>query len=155
MPAVWPARVDVPWDEVDGRIYVALPKRRGRIERALARFMPVPANVLLTLEGGAARFWLLADGTCELADLAVRIRTDDEAEDVEARTRAFGDAMAARGLVRMLSAPEPVTDARRGLGEAQGFLRATCRRCKVVLPLRGRRGTFFLCPRCRWPNRAR
>lgn len=155
MSREYPARVDLPWDELDGRVFVALPRRRGAVERWIARHVvATPENVLITLEGHAAAFWRLADGTRDLATLArdFAAQTGD-AERIDERIREFATRLAKRGLVRLLPSPQPVLETRVGLDEHQGFARHPCRHCRVRLPVRAPPGAFFLCPRCRRLNR--
>jgi hypothetical protein len=152
-----PARADLPWDEVDGRVFVALPRRRTRVERWLsARLFPTPENVLITLEGHAGAFWRLADGTRTLDDIARKLAAlPGDAARMDERALAFARKLAARGLLRLPERPEPASDTRQGLHERDGFRRHACRACGVRIPVRAPDGAFFLCPRCRRLNRLR
>lgn len=137
----------MPWDELDGRVFIALPKRRTRIERALERVVPTPHNTLMTFEGESARFWTLADGTRTLDDLAAAL------EATPARVERFTARLAHRGLLTLHAQPSAAPDTRKGLGEAQGFRRHTCWSCALTHPLRASGRAVFFCPRCKRPNR--
>lgn len=154
MSGRYPARVELPWDEVDGRVFLALPRRRTRIERWISeRLLPVPENVLLTFEGHAAAFWTLADGTRTVDEIARELeRLPGDASRMDERAHGFAERLSARHLVRLLDRPERVGDERRGLGAAEGFRQHACR-CGVRLPVRAPPGAFFFCPRCRRLNR--
>lgn len=133
-------RAVVPWDELDGRVVIALERRLGTVERALARLVRVPENVLVSLEGPAANAWRLADGSRRLRELP------DEA-------RPIAHELARRRFLRLVDAPTRATDPMRGLDESSGYGRHACRRCAVVQPLRARQGAWWICPRCRRINR--
>lgn len=150
-PAIYPARVDLPWDELDGRVFVALPRRRTRVERWLSRFVGTPENTLLTFEGEAAAFWRAADGTRAIEEIAAEL----PGAPAVARVDAYARRLAARGLVRLHPRPTPAPDERRGLTPERGFHHPACRRCGLRIPVRARLGAFYLCPRCKRPNRLR
>lgn len=153
MSGPYPARVDLPWDEVDGRVFVALPRRRTRVERWLDRFFPSPENVLLTFEGRAAAFWTLADGTRTLGEISDALEAvPGDASRMDERAAAFAERLRGRNLVTFEDAPRRVDDTRRGLDAARGFRLHPCR-CGVRLPVRAPAGARFLCPRCRRLNR--
>lgn len=147
----YPARVDLPWDDVDGRVFVALPRRRTRFERWVSRFVPTPENTLLTFEGEAAAFWRLADGTRPVGELASAL----PGAPPVARVDAYARRLAARGLVRLHAQATPVVETQRGLGVERGFHHPPCRRCGLRVPVRARVGALYLCPRCKRPNRVR
>lgn len=149
----YPARADVPWDDLgDARVVLAIPRRRGRVESLLARLVPGPRDALVSLEGRAARFWRLADGTRALAAIVDELRAPGD-EEVDARVRALAEDLARRGFLALHDAPAPARDARKGLGPAQGFRRLACRRCRVEHPVRAPPGAWWACPRCRRPQR--
>jgi hypothetical protein len=140
-----PARARVAWDEIDGRVVLALPRPLSWAERLVSRLLfPIPAERLVSLEGPAARFWLLADGARTLRGIAAAMGADP------ARCARFADDLAARGLL----APEgeAADDALRGLTPARGWRRVACRRCRTTQPVRAGPGARWFCPRCRKLN---
>lgn len=150
--ATYPARADVPWDDIEGRIVIALPRKSGAVERFLARILPVPENVVLSLEGTAASFWRLAEGTRTLRQMAAELAAQIEGGQREARVLHLARDLAARGFLVLRPTPEPLVETRRGLGPEKGFHPLACRACKVVTPVRARSGARWFCPRCRKLN---
>lgn len=148
----YPARADVPWDEVDGRVVLALPKPHGPVERLVNRIVPVADERHVSLEGASARVWLLADGTRTLRELAREAFRDAPAERMEERAVRFAQDLAARGWLRLQDAPARAADAQRGLTPEKGYRAARCRRCKTEHRLRLPQGARYFCPRCRRPN---
>lgn len=148
----YPARRRVAWDEVAGRVVLALPRRLGAADRLVARLFPIPRVRLVSLEGPAARFWILCSGTRTLREIAIAMLEAAPAEEVEARSVRFAQDLAARGLLAFQNAPAPADDALRGLTPERGYRRLACRRCKTVHPIPADAGARWFCPRCRKLN---
>jgi hypothetical protein len=148
----YPTRRRVAWDEVDSRVVLALPRTLSPVERLVSRFLPIPNVRLVSLEGPAARFWLLADGTRTLRDIARALHDDASAGDMEARALRFAQDLVQRGFLVLQDAPRAADDALRGLTPALGWSRLACRRCRTTHPLRVPPGARWFCPRCRKLN---
>lgn len=151
---LYPARRDVPWDDVEGRVAIVVPRHQSPFERWLQARIPMARNAVLSLEGAAADVWRLSDGTRTLADVAASLpRAQAGGGDVAARVLRLARDLERRGFLALHAAPRPVVETLRGLPEAQGFRRQACRKCRRVTPLRAEPGAWWLCPACRRPNR--
>lgn len=142
----YPARADVAWDELEGRIVLALPRPLSAAQRAVARLLfPIPEERLVSLEGPAAQLWRLADGGRNVEQIAREMRVAPE------QAARFAEDLAARGFLALRETPAPVADAKRGLDASRGWQQARCRRCRTLSPLRAGTARWF-CPRCRKLN---
>ena len=140
----YPARRDLPWDEIDGRVMIALPKARSATTRLALRIFRAPRNTIVTLDADAARFWLASDGGKTLREVAATLGKRDEA------AAAFALELQARGFLELRAQIEPLIETQRGL---PGFARAACRKCREITPIRADAGAGWMCPRCRAVNR--
>lgn len=147
-----PARARVAWDEIDGRVVIALPRRLTRAERFVSRIFPIAEVRLVSLEGPAARFWLLCDGQRTVREIARAMFDAAPAEGLEGRSALFAQDLVARGFLALSEAPGQAEDELRGLTPERGWRRLACRRCKTVHPLRIAPGARWFCPRCRKLN---
>ncbi len=134
------------WDEVEGRVVLALPRTLSAAERLVSRLFPIPDARLVSLEGLAARFWLLSDGARSVRGIAEALGAE------EGRAALFAEDLARRGLLALAPAPAAADDALRGLTPERGWRCLACRRCKTVHPLRAAPGARWFCPRCRKLN---
>ena len=139
----YPARRDVPWDEIDGRVVISLPKARSATTRLALRLFGAPRNTIATLEDDAARFWLASDGARTLREMIALLGRS------EAAALAFARDLHARGFLELRERAGPIAQTLRGL---PGFARPACRKCGVVTPVRAKPGAPWLCPRCRRLN---
>ncbi|MHB8605436.1 MAG: PqqD family peptide modification chaperone [Thermoplasmatota archaeon] len=153
---IYPARVPLEWDLVDERAVLALPKRMGRFERLVARVLPGPEVVFVTLDDLGTAAWLAADGETRIADAAARLEAAFGARAAPSaeRATAFYVDLGRRGLVRLLRTPERVGDPGRGFTAERGYRRVVCPRCQHENAMKGLRGIRYVCPSCRRVTRA-
>ena len=146
----FPARRDVPWDEIDGRVVLALPRHITWVQRIVSHIFPLGQTQIVTLDGPAAQFWLACDGRHATREIA---KTLGDIPHAEARAQRFVADLAARGFLSLHEAPTPTQDRARGLTPEKGYARLRCRRCKRDQPLRLGADTRWFCPHCRRLNR--
>jgi hypothetical protein len=121
------------------------------IQRVVARLFPLGGTHVVTLEGAAARFWLLCDGLHTTREIATALADVPQAE---ARAERFVADLARRGYLVVGNAPSPALDTRRGLTRERGYAILPCRRCKRRQPMLLVDSARWYCPHCRKLNRA-
>lgn len=142
------ARGEVPWEERDGTILIAMPKEEGRVARAFSRLLRAPQAVSVRLDAAGTATWLLADGSRTGEDIAAELATRFGGDGWAARVKAFLAVLEPRGLVRLAPQPTAPADRFAGFPPETGFRAESCRRCATTVRVKGPGRLVYQCPGC-------
>lgn len=142
------ARGDVPWEERDGSVLLAMPADERRRARWLAKLLRAPEAVSIRLDEPGTATWLLADGSRTGEEIATALAERFRGDGWPLRVKSFTLALSARGLLRFDATPLRATDALAGFPPQTGFRAVACRRCSTLVRLKGPPGAIYQCPGC-------
>lgn len=148
------ARADVPWEERDGQVLVAVTKDEGAFSRVVSKLIRAPQSVSIRLDRAGTATWLLADGTRTGEEIAEALAAKFGGEGWPLRTKDFLLMLHSRGLLRSAAQPTRAADSLAGFPPHSGFRATTCARCKTTVRLKGPTRALYQCPGCGKMTRA-